>query len=110
MLADEKIRLVPLTPAHEPELAVLTQDEDVRRYTRVPTEPDPDFAAAWLERYEEGWREGSRAGFAIETHDGAFLGLGLFVRIEGEVGRARSATSSARPREEAAWRRGRSGC
>jgi RimJ/RimL family protein N-acetyltransferase len=59
-------------------------DEDVRTYTRVPTEPGPGFAGEWMARYEEGWRDGSRAGFAIETHEGEFLGLGLFVRIEGE--------------------------
>jgi RimJ/RimL family protein N-acetyltransferase len=85
MLADEAIRLVPLTRDHEPALADLVQDEDVRRYTRVPTEPSPDFVATWLGTYVEGWRDGSRAGFAIETHDGEFLGLGLFVRIEREA-------------------------
>jgi ribosomal-protein-alanine N-acetyltransferase len=90
-LADEAIRLVPLTPDHEGALAALVQDEDVLRHTRVPTKPPAGFAAAWLAMYEEGWRAGSRAGFAIETHGGEFLGLGLFVRIEhharqGEIG------------------------
>lgn len=85
MLADETIRLVPLTPGHEPSLVTLVQDEDVRRYTRVPTEPTADFVATWLGRYEEGWRDGTRAGFAIEAHGGEFLGLGLFVRIEREA-------------------------
>jgi RimJ/RimL family protein N-acetyltransferase len=84
MLADDAIRLVPLTPAHQPGLATLVQDEDVRKYTRVPTQPKPGFEESWISRYEDGWREGSRAGFAIETHDGEFLGLGMFVRIEGE--------------------------
>jgi ribosomal-protein-alanine N-acetyltransferase len=91
VLADDLIRLVPLTPAHEPALARLVQDEDVRTYTRVPTEPSEEFAASWLRTYEEGWRDGSRAGFAIEAHDGRFLGLGLFVKLEpgarqGEIG------------------------
>jgi RimJ/RimL family protein N-acetyltransferase len=87
ILADEAIRLVRLTPAHEPEVAALVQDEDMRTYTRVPTEPPPGFAATWLARYEEGWQDGSRAGFAIETHDGEFLGLGMYVRLEqGEIG------------------------
>jgi RimJ/RimL family protein N-acetyltransferase len=85
MLADEAIRLVPLTPDHEPGVAELLQDEDVRSYTRVPTDPPAGFESTWLGRYEEGWRDGSRAGFAIETHDGEFLGLGLFVRIEREA-------------------------
>jgi RimJ/RimL family protein N-acetyltransferase len=90
-LADEAIRLIPLAPAHEPALAALVQDEDVRTYTRVPTKPTPGFAATWLDSYVKGWRDGSRAGFAVETHEGEFLGLGLFVRIEhdaqqGEIG------------------------
>lgn len=84
MLADDAIRLVPLTPAHEREVGTLVQDEDVRRFTRVPTQPPADFAATWIGRYVEGWREGSRAGFAIETHEGEFLGLGMYVRLESE--------------------------
>ena len=82
---------MPLEPGHEPGIAELVQVEDVRTFTRVPTQPPPGFAAEWLARYEEGWRDGSRAGFAIESHDGEFLGLGLYVRIEeqgqeGEIG------------------------
>jgi RimJ/RimL family protein N-acetyltransferase len=83
-LADETIRLVPLGAEHIDDLAALVRDEDVRTFTRVPTEPPADFASTWLGSYEEGWRDGSRAGFAIETHDGEFLGLGLFVRVESE--------------------------
>jgi RimJ/RimL family protein N-acetyltransferase len=82
---------VPLEPGHEPGVAALVQVEDVRRYTRVPSEPPAGFADEWLTRYEEGWRDGSRAGFAIESHEGEFLGLGMFVRVEeegrqGEIG------------------------
>jgi RimJ/RimL family protein N-acetyltransferase len=82
---------VPLESGHEPGVAALVQVEDVRTFTRVPTQPPPGFAAEWLARYEEGWRNGSRAGFAIESHDGEFLGLGMYVRIEeqgqeGEIG------------------------
>jgi RimJ/RimL family protein N-acetyltransferase len=82
---------VPLRPDHEPAVAALVEVEDVRRYTRVPSEPPAGFAAEWLARYEEGWRDGSRAGFAIESHEGEFLGVGLFVLIEeqgqqGEIG------------------------
>ncbi len=90
-LADDAIRLVPLCARHEAGLDALTQDPDVRRYTRVPTAVPKGFAAAWLARYEEGWRDGSRAGFAIESHEGEFLGLGLFVDLnadgrQGEIG------------------------
>jgi RimJ/RimL family protein N-acetyltransferase len=84
MLADESIRLIPLTPAHKPELETLVLDEGVRTYTRVPTEPSADFVETWFGFYDNGWRDGSRAGFAVETHDGEFLGLGMFVRLESE--------------------------
>src|SRR5215211_4809782 len=91
MLADEAIRLVPLTRAHKQELEALVLDEGVRRYTRVPTEPSADFVETWLGFYQDGWRDGTRAGFAVETHEGEFLGLGMFVRLvregrQGEIG------------------------
>ena len=90
-LADDAILLVPVGPRHEPGFAALLEDADVRRHTRVPSEPPPAYAATWLGRYEEGWRDGSRAGFAIEAHDGDFLGIGMFVHIDwdgqqGEIG------------------------
>jgi RimJ/RimL family protein N-acetyltransferase len=82
---------VPLTPEHEPGVAALVEVEDVRRYTRVPSEPPAGFAGQWLARYEAGWRDATRAGFAIEPHEAEFLGVGLFVLIEkegkqGEIG------------------------
>jgi RimJ/RimL family protein N-acetyltransferase len=57
----------------------------VRRYTRVPTNPAPDFVTTWLRSYLEGGHEGTRLGFAIESHEGEFLGIGLFVRIDREA-------------------------
>lgn len=83
-LADDSIRLVPLRADHEAHLEALTRDPDVRTYTRVPTVVPEGFAARWLARYEEGWHDGSRAGFAIESLDGEFLGLGLFVDLNVE--------------------------
>ena len=76
---------------HVPGIEALLEDADVRRHTRVPSEAPPGYAKTWLGRYEEGWRDGSRAGFAIEGHDGEFLGLGMIVRLEwegrqGEIG------------------------
>ena len=84
LLADEAIRLVPLTSAHKRGVAELVKDEDVRRNTRIPTAPPADYSTTWLSTYEKAWRDGSRAGFAIETHEGEFLGLGLFVQLESE--------------------------
>jgi RimJ/RimL family protein N-acetyltransferase len=90
-LADDVIRLVPLEPRHEAACEALLDDEGVRTYTRVPSEPPDGFAAIWLGRYLDGWQDGSRAGFAIEAEDGEFLGLALVVEIEhegrqGEIG------------------------
>jgi RimJ/RimL family protein N-acetyltransferase len=68
--------------AHVPGVDVMLEDADVRRNTRVPSEPPPGFAATWVGRYEKGWRDGDRAGFAIEAHDGEFLGLGMVIDID----------------------------
>jgi RimJ/RimL family protein N-acetyltransferase len=90
-LADDAIRLVPMEARHETGIDALLEDEGVRRHTRVPSEPPQGFAATWLGGYLDAWRDGSRAGFAIEGHDGEFLGLGMFVRLDhegqqGEIG------------------------
>jgi RimJ/RimL family protein N-acetyltransferase len=90
-LADDAIRLVPVEPRHEAGIDALLEDEDTRRHTLVPSEPPDGFAAVWLGRYVDGWRDDSRAGFAIEAHDGEFLGLGMFVELDhegrqGEIG------------------------
>jgi RimJ/RimL family protein N-acetyltransferase len=83
-LADDAIRLLPLAREYERGLEELVEEEDVRRFTRIPSDPPAGFAGQWIRVYEQAWRDGSRAGFAIESHDGGFLGLGMFVRIEDE--------------------------
>ena len=90
-LADDAVRLVPLGPEHDAGLDDVAVDPDVRRFTYVPSDPPPGFASGWRGRYEEGWRDGTRAGFAIESLDGRFLGFAAFVRLEldngqGEIG------------------------
>jgi RimJ/RimL family protein N-acetyltransferase len=56
----------------------------VHRFTRVPV-PVPDgFARTWLERYEEGRRDGSRECFAL-VEDGVFLGLAMASPIDREA-------------------------
>lgn len=89
--ADDAVRLVPLSRAHLDGLAALTRDPDVLRFTYVPSRPRADFAERWLERYDEGWQDGTRAGFAVETLEGEFLGLAGFVSLDldgrqGEAG------------------------
>ena len=83
-LADDAIRLVPLTSAHVPEVTALVPDAEVRSFTRFPTEPSPRFAGDWIASYEQGERDGTRAGFAIESPEGEFLGVGLVMNIERE--------------------------
>ena len=52
----------------------------------VPVPPPPGFEGTWLERYEEGRRDGTREGFAIVDDEGSFLGLALAFAI-GREGR-----------------------
>jgi RimJ/RimL family protein N-acetyltransferase len=90
-LQDDAIRLEALTAAHVPVLLPLTADSDVVRFTRIPPGADETFARGWIKRYEEGWDDGSRAGFAIRARDGGFLGFAAFVELnlerrEGELG------------------------
>src|SRR5829696_5111055 len=82
-LADDAIRLVPMEARHVPGFEALLEDDDVRRHTRVPSEPPPDYGKTWLGRYEQGWRDGSRAGFAIESREGEFLELWIDVENPG---------------------------
>jgi RimJ/RimL family protein N-acetyltransferase len=83
-LADDAIRLVPMARRHEAGVEAMLEDDDVRRNTRVPSEPPPGFARTWIARYEDSWRDGTRAGFAVESHDGGFLGLAMVVGIDWE--------------------------
>jgi RimJ/RimL family protein N-acetyltransferase len=63
----------------------MLDDPDVLRFTRVPTPVSPGFARAWLDRYEEGRREGEREAFAIVEEHGSFLGLAVALRIDRET-------------------------
>jgi RimJ/RimL family protein N-acetyltransferase len=91
-LADDLIRLEPIGPEHADEMDELARDDDVRRFTYVPSAPPAGFGRRWADVYERAWADGSRAGFAIRgVDDGAFLGLGMFVSIDlekrqGEIG------------------------
>jgi len=71
---------------------VTAGDPEIRRFTYVPSEPGRDFFDRWLGRYEEGWKNGSCAGFAVRLiGEGALVGFASFVhlelaRSEGEIG------------------------
>jgi RimJ/RimL family protein N-acetyltransferase len=82
-LADDTIRLEPLTQAHADGMRVLAADPDVERFTRVPAGADDAFVTAWIGRYETGWEDGSRAGFAIlDAGDGSLLGFAAVVSLD----------------------------
>ena len=91
-LATDRIRLAPLAQAHVDAAYAMVQDEDVKRFTLVPSIADRELVGEWIGRYEAGWVDGSRAGFAIlASADGAFLGFGAIVHLDlegrqGEIG------------------------
>ena len=78
------IRLEPLGESHLADVAEMLRDDDVLRYTRVPTPVPPGWERSWLEAYEDGRSDGTREAFAIVDADGAFLGLGLAFAIDRE--------------------------
>ena len=93
-LADDGMRLEPLTQADHGELLVLVGDEAIKAFTRVPSDADAEFVRSWIGRYEEGWADGSRAGFSGRAvADGSLLAFAAFVHLDldarqGEIGYA----------------------
>jgi RimJ/RimL family protein N-acetyltransferase len=74
---------VPSTLAHAAGLHDLVHDPDVMRFTRVPNPPPDDFVETWLQRYENGRRDGTRESFTIEDpSDGRFLGIAVAPAIK----------------------------
>ncbi|HEY6962817.1 MAG TPA: GNAT family protein [Gaiellaceae bacterium] len=91
-LLDDLVRLEPLTRALVPDMRwVLERDADTAAFTYIPTEPDEAFLERWVGRYEDGWEDGSCAGFAVRDADGDAVGFAAFVRLDldgrqGELG------------------------
>ena len=60
----------------------------------VPTNGGESFVRSWIRRYDEGWRDGDRAGFVVRRPGtAAFLGFASMFRLdlparEGEIGYA----------------------
>jgi RimJ/RimL family protein N-acetyltransferase len=83
--SDGTIRLEPLALRHLEGIAELGRDPDVQRFTFVPSPWEEGFERTWLERYEQGHRDDTRAGFAIvDEENDEFLGMAMFVRIDRE--------------------------
>ena len=74
------------------EFVELIQDDDVKRFTLVPTSAGEAFVREWVAHYDAGWDDGSRAGFCIRgATDDTFLGFAAIVHValdeqEGEIG------------------------
>jgi RimJ/RimL family protein N-acetyltransferase len=85
-LADDAIRLDLLDSRYAADFERLLEDPEVVRNTRVPSAPPADFVSTWLGRYSEGWRDGSRAGFAVLSTEGQFLGFGGIVDLDLDAG------------------------
>jgi RimJ/RimL family protein N-acetyltransferase len=78
------VRFEPLVMRHLEAVADLVSDPEVLRFTRVPDHPGPDYARRWIERYEDGRRDGGREGFAALDGDGAFPGMALAPHVRRE--------------------------
>jgi RimJ/RimL family protein N-acetyltransferase len=94
-LSDDAISLEPLRRSLAPEFEWAAAGEpEIVRFTLIPTNPEPTFVAEWLGRYENGWLDGTRAGFAIRGAGvEAALGFAAIVALdldnrEGEIGYA----------------------
>ncbi len=86
-LADDVIRLAPIAQSDHAELLALVGDEAVLAFTLVPTGADAEFITGWIARYEQGWRDGSCAGFvARDVGDGTFLAFASIVQLDLEAG------------------------
>jgi RimJ/RimL family protein N-acetyltransferase len=81
----QRISLERLGERHLAELEALAHDPDVRRYTRVPDPPPPDFVTTWLARYQAGAQDGTCAGFAAYGPAGEFVGIGVAPTIDADA-------------------------
>ena len=92
VLEENGIRLEPLARSLAPDMAwVLEPDEDIARFTYIPTVADEPFLERWLARYEDGWESGENAGFIVRDGDGTGIGFAAYVRLDldgqqGELG------------------------
>jgi RimJ/RimL family protein N-acetyltransferase len=78
--------LVPLGEEHLDAVRAMLDDPEILRFTRIPEPPPADFPQRWLQRYENGRRDGSAEGFAAVDGDERFVGLALAPTIDREGG------------------------
>jgi RimJ/RimL family protein N-acetyltransferase len=78
-------RLEPLSGQHLDAVAQVVLDPQVRRFTRFPEPPDPDFPAVWIARYARGRDDGTCDAFAAVDDDGVLLGTGMAPHIDRDA-------------------------
>lgn len=78
------IELEAFSEKHVPGVEAMLGDPDVLRFTRIPEPVPEDFASAWVARYAEARRQGTREAFAV-VEAGEFLGLALAPTIDRET-------------------------
>jgi RimJ/RimL family protein N-acetyltransferase len=81
-----EVRLVALGDEHLDDVRALLDDDEVLHFTRIPEPPPEEFPREWIERYQDGRREGSREAFAAVDGDDRFLGMALAPTIDREGG------------------------
>ncbi|MEA2461751.1 MAG: hypothetical protein QOH90_1928 [Actinomycetota bacterium] len=91
VLEGDGLRLVPLDLEVSDDMAALGDDPDALRFTYISAPFGREEARAWIQRYLDGWQEGSRAGFSVQTPEGGFLGMMSIIHLhlderEGELG------------------------
>src|SRR5207342_534355 len=79
------IGLTPFDERHLPGFAAMLTDRDVKRFTRLPVPTPRGFPRTWLERYEQGRRDGTSEAFAIVDDAGEFLGCAMSFGIEPDA-------------------------
>lgn len=84
-------KLVPLTQDAVESMHALADDPDVVRFTYVSASFDRAKATAWVQRYVDGWEDGTCAGFSVQGLDGEFWGMASIIHLEleerqGEIG------------------------
>lgn len=79
------VRLILFDESHLRGFEGMLDDRDIKRFTRLPVPAPADFPRTWLERYEEGRRDGTSEAFAIVDDAGEFLGCAMAFGIESDA-------------------------
>ncbi|HZA19339.1 MAG TPA: GNAT family N-acetyltransferase [Actinomycetota bacterium] len=90
-LEGSEVRLVPLDLDVLDGMKALGTDPNVLRFTYISAPFTRENARAWIQRYIDGWADGTRAGFSIQSMEGTFFGMAAVIEFsretrQGEIG------------------------